>query len=124
MLNRSSLVTSLVGILLASLATGALAEPTNLTCTGGATGAMGSQVVFDESAKTASFGSDPVSAATFSNTDIVWQVEYMQAGTEINASYQLSRSTLAMTRDIIEKGQTNGQFHFVYNCAVATKNKF
>jgi hypothetical protein len=111
-------------VVLASFATSASAETTTLTCTGGATGGMGLQTVLDMTAKTAAFGTEPAAAATFTDTDIFWQVDFTQGGTEINASYQLSRSTGAMTRDILEKGATNGQQHFVYSCAVAQKNKF
>jgi hypothetical protein len=80
-------------------------------------------VTLDMTAKTAAFANEPASAATFTDTDVSWQVDYTQAGTEIHAAYQLSRSTGAMTRDIIEKGNTNGQQHFTYSCQIA-KNKF
>ena len=107
----------------ASVATDAFAEVTNLTCSGAASSGLGMQVTLDSTAKTAAFGSEPVSAATFTNSDVFWQVDYTQAGTESNASYQLSRSTGALTRDLLEKGYTNGQFHFTYSCEIA-KNKF
>jgi hypothetical protein len=111
------------GIALSLVTTGSFGDTTNLTCSGAASSGLGMQVTLDTTAKTAVFAGEPVSTATFTNTDVFWQVDYTQAGTEINAAYQLSRSTGAMTRDIVEKGNTNGQNHYVLNCGI-TKNKF
>lgn len=116
--------TSLAGVTLAALlATNASAEPVTLTCSGSATSGLGMALTFDEEARTVAFGQEPVSTATFTGSDISWQVDYTAAGTEIDAAYQLSRTTGAMTRDIIEKGNTNGQQHLTYTCAIA-RNKF
>lgn len=103
--------------------TNAFGEVTNLTCSSIDTAGMDARVTLDSVSKTAVFGSEPVSAATFTDTDIFWHVTYNLAGTDNDVSYTLSRATGDMTRNNIERGNSNGQLHLVYRCDIA-KNKF
>ena len=83
-------------ILIASYSSQAYGDPIHLTCIQNSSGQhIEKQLVLDEAANTAIFWNDPISAATFTDTEVTWgPVLKTDAGYSLwQNSYRLSRVT-------------------------------
>lgn len=101
-------------LLAASMAHG---QPTNLNCTY-ETGQSTVPFTFDEQAGTASFDNQPTSRATFTATEITWEVN-----TDTYTShywYTVNRTTGELHQRAHGKKSGN-EATFRYNCSVAQK---
>lgn len=116
---------SLMGILaLGCVATAAYAAPVTLTCKQDG-GDQTLQLVFDEDAKTAVAGDDPMSDATFSDNLITWgELDVKVTGWEFHKSYSLNRDTGVLDLQGALKADSAEQWarlHQTFNCTVSKK---
>jgi len=95
------------------------AQPTNLDCTYHEAGSVTSlPMTFDESAGTASLGNQPSAHATFTETQITWEVN--QEKDNMRFWYTLSRTTGELNERV--QGKKSGRDSFVvWQCSVAQK---
>ena len=105
-------------------AIGAQAAPVTLTCIEDGTN-QSLQLVFDEVAKTAVVGDDPVSAATFTETTVSWgELDVKTTFYEFQKDYSLNRDTGVLTLTGGQKADNQTQWaelHRVFHCAVSKK---
>jgi hypothetical protein len=111
-------------IALGCFAIGAQAAPVTLTCTA-ETGNQSLQLIFDEEAKTATAGDDPVSDATFTDTTITWGELDLQSGMwAFHKNYSLNRDTGVLRLYGAQKADNQEQWanlNQVFHCAVSKK---
>ncbi len=109
---------------LGCITTAAHAAPVTLSCAQDG-GSETLQVTFDEDAKTALAGDDPVSDATFTDTAITWgEVDVKETGWEFHKNYSLDRDTGVLDLQGALKTDSADQWarlHKTFKCAVSKK---
>lgn len=120
----SRLITLMSAVALGCFAMGAQAAPVTLTCVQDG-GDQTLQLVFDEDAKTAQAGDDPVADATFSDSLINWgELDVKVTGWEFHKNYSLNRDTGVLDLQGALKADSADQWarlHQTFKCAVSKK---
>ena len=106
--------------------------PITLVCTPALGKSDPAQLILDEGAGTADFGSDPVTTATFTDTTVSWQLNTQEPNVPITDErwYSLSRLTGVLTFTIVRgTTDTNGNTRWsrgtaaLYNCKIGVEKR-